>query len=286
MRDRGDQPLRLGISPCPNDTFTFAGILAQAGGGQRLSPLDFEVVLRDVQELNEALARGEFDVAKASFHAALHLKDNYGVLPVGAALGFGVGPILLAATSQRAKRLPEKGDRVLCPGGWTTAALLFQILVPNGPKPRHCIFSEIIPALESGEADYGVVIHEGRFTFQERGLHLVTDLGEAYEQETGMPVPLGGILARKDLSPQRLEKVVAAIRCSLEGSRKDPQRCFPIMAQHAQELSEEVLWEHVRLYVNDATLELGDSGRMALKVFEEKARCVGVVPEGDFLKVW
>ena len=281
-----DRPLRLGISPCPNDTFAFSGILAQLDGGERCSPLDFELRLLDVQALNEALAQGEFDVAKASFHAALHLREEFGVLPVGAALGFGVGPLLLAASPELAGRSPGEGDRVLCPGAWTTATLLYKILIPGGPEPEHVVFSEIMPALQAGAADYGVVIHEGRFTYQSRGLHLVQDLGEAYEQRTQMPVPLGGILARKDLGSERIAQVIAAIRRSLQTARRNPEATLPIMARHAQELSEEVLWEHVRLYVNDATLDLGTQGREALSVLGEEALRVQAIPEGDPLWIW
>ena len=286
MNPAGAKPLRLGISPCPNDTFAFSGILAQVGGGERLSPLDFELRLLDVQALNEALARGEFDVAKASFFAALHLREEFGVLPVGAALGFGVGPLLLAASPERARRLPRAGDRVLCPGAWTTATLLYKLHVPGGPEPGHAVFSEIMPALESGAADYGVVIHEGRFTYEARGLHLVQDLGQAYEQRTGMPVPLGGILARKDLGSERLEQVIAAIRRSLQAARRHPETALPMMAQHAQEFSQEVLWEHVRLYVNNATLDLGPQGRQALCVLGEEALRAHAIPEGDPLEIW
>ncbi len=286
MSDNGPSPLRLGISPCPNDTFAFSGILAQAAGGKRLSPLDFELRFLDVQALNEALARGEFDVAKASFHAALHLREDFGVLPVGAALGFGVGPLLLAASPDMATRRPRAGDRVLCPGAWTTATLLYRILVPDAPEPCHKVFSEIMPALESGAADYGVVIHEGRFTFEAHGLHLVQDLGEAYEQRTQAPVPLGGILARKDLGLERIQQVISAIRGSLESARQHPQAALPVMARHAQEFSEEVLWEHVRLYVNDATLDLGAEGRHALHVLQEEARRAGAIPKGETLTVF
>jgi len=284
--DRAGEPLRLGISPCPNDTFTFSGILAQMEGGERLSPLDFQVLLEDVQALNEGLARGAYDVAKASFHAALHLKEDYGVLPVGAALGFGVGPLLLAASPELAERGPLEGDRVLCPGAWTTATLLYRILLPKAPLPKQRIFSEIMPALLGGDADFGVVIHEGRFTYEQKGLFLVKDLGEVYETKTKMPVPLGGILARKDLGEECLGRVVGAIRRSLEKARRSPAEALPQMARYAQEFSEEVLWEHVRLYVNDATWELGEEGRAALRVLEEEAVRAGVIPGKGGLELW
>ena len=271
-------PVTVGISTCPNDTFAFAALMEK-----RVEGPDLCFVLDDVQALNERVMRGDLQVAKASFHAALHVARHYRVLPVGAALGYGVGPLMLSR--DHADRPPGAGDRVLCPGKWTTATLLYRLFCPDGPEPRQVVFSEIIPALRSGAADFGVVIHEGRFTYQEQGLHCALDLGARWEQETLAPLPLGGILARRDLGEGRLEQVTRAIRASLQFAKKEPERVLPKMAEYAQEMSEEVLWEHVRLYVNDSTEDLGEEGRRALSVLAGKAREVGL-GSGDELSVF
>ncbi len=270
----GGRRLRLGISPCPNDTFAFAAILE----GKVREPR-FEITLADIEVLNEGLMRGEFDIAKASFHAAFLLEDSYEILPVGAAMGFGVGPLLLARDPDLAGRDPGPGDRVLCPGRWTTATLLYRLFVPEGPPPAFRIFSEIMPALSSGEAEYGVVIHEGRFTFEDRGLRLAVDLGARWEAETRCPLPLGGLLGRRSLGSARLERVTGAIRESLRIAREDPRSALPVMLRHAQELTPEVCRKHVDLYVNERTLDLGPEGRRALETLRAKVREAGLVPE-------
>lgn len=267
-------PIRIAISPCPNDTFAFAALIDRLIDAP---PLEFS--FDDIEGLNARLLQGEFDVAKASFHAALHLADRYCVLPVGAALGFGVGPLLLAANAGLAQRAPRAGDRVLCPGRWTTASLLYRLYCPGGPEPANCIFSDIMPALQAGDADYGVVIHEGRFTYRQRGLACAIDLGERWEADAKVPLPLGGILACRGLGDASLRAVTDAIRASIRFARTNPRKVLPVMTRHAQEFSEDVLWEHVRLYVNDATLDLGERGRQALAVLSDKARQVGLLKD-------
>ncbi|PIE21967.1 MAG: hypothetical protein CSA62_14960 [Planctomycetota bacterium] len=265
--------IRIGISTCPNDTFAFAALFE----GRVSSPEALDWVFADVQELNELLLQGELDVAKASFHAALLLADRYQVLPVGAALGYGVGPLLLARDQERARRRPQAGDRVLCPGAQTTATLLYRLFVPEGPEPEQLLFSEVMPALQRGEADYGVVIHEGRFTFEGLGLCLAQDLGASWEESTQAPLPLGGILGRRLLGPERLHGMSQAIRDSLAAAREHPAGSLALMRRHAQEFDDEVLEEHVRLYVNESTEELGTAGRRALELLQERARAVGLL---------
>ncbi|MEZ5988032.1 MAG: MqnA/MqnD/SBP family protein [Planctomycetota bacterium] len=268
--------LRGAISTCPNDTYAFAALLeGRVAGPDVLWELD------DVEALNRGLAEDRYDFAKASFHAALGLSDRFAVLPVGAALGHGVGPLLLKARPDLPDR-PGPGARVLCPGSATTASLLYRMFVPGGPEPGQVLFSAIQPALCAGRADYGVVIHEGRFTYAAQGLHLAADLGTLWEDETGAPLPLGGILARRDLPDP--EGLVAAIRASLAAAHADPASALPCMRSHAQELDDRVLWQHVELYVNDRTMDLGDEGRRALMILAEKARAVGIaVPRADIV---
>jgi len=275
--------LRLGISTCPNDTFAFHSLLT---GSITLPSADLQIELMDVQELNEGLLRGDFDVAKGSFHAALHLSDRYGVLPSGAALGFGVGPLLLASgegSNPATGRFAGGGEgspqpRILCPGRWTTATLLYRLFYPQIGEMQQVLFSEIIPALQRGDADFGVCIHEGRFTYHEYGLSCVEDLGTRWEQETGQPLPLGGILCRLDLDPTLIEEIQAAIARSLKFSLSHPQETLGTMRRYAQEFSDEVLFSHVQLYVNRWTEELGSQGTGALRTLHQRAREAGVVP--------
>jgi len=276
-------PIHLGISPCPNDTFAFHGILARKVD---LRGLDFRIELHDVEELNRRLFAGDFDVAKASFHAALLLADELGVLPVGSAIGFGVGPLLLAArpdTHPRDAASAADGSRVarvLCPGEHTTATLLYRLFHSNEGALEQVVFSKIMPALETGAADFGVCIHEGRFTWQAHGLALVEDLGTMWERETSAPLPLGGILARHSLGDEIIRRVIDVLRDSLAYAVAHRDDTVPTMRRHAQELTDGVLFKHVDLYVNEWTTDLGDSGRVALQMLSRQAERVGVLPRG------
>ena len=278
-------PIHLGISTCPNDTFAFHGILE---GKVDPRGLDFRVELLDVEELNRRLFAGDFDVAKASFHAALLLREDLGVLPVGSALGFGVGPLLLAARPGAHPRdaTPGAGGRprparVLCPGAHTTATLLYELFHTGEGAVEQVVFSDIMPALESGDADFGVCIHEGRFTWRARGLALVEDLGSVWEEATGAPLPLGGILARHALGAETIDAVTAVIRDSLAHARRHREETVATMRRHAQELSDDVMFQHVDLYVNDWTTDLGDTGRAALETLDRRARGAGVAAGGS-----
>lgn len=265
-----NRTIRLGISTCPNDTFAFHALMNRDVDWRGL---DFSIQLLDIQQLNEQLFAGGFDVAKASFHAALLLADQMVVLPSGSALGFGVGPLLLAA---RADTRPETPDQIaLCPGQHTTATLLLDLLYPQTATIKHVVFSEIMPALKCGEADFGVCIHEGRFTWQNENLALVEDLGTRWENETGCPLPLGGLLASKSLPAETISTVQAVVRDSLEYSLADPDLALPTMRKYAQEFADDVLMKHVELYVNDWTVDLGDVGSRALQTLSERAKSVG-----------
>lgn len=275
--------IHLGISTCPNDTFAFHGILEHKVD---LKGLDFRVELLDVEALNRRLFAGDFDVAKASFHAALLLADGLGVLPVGSALGFGVGPLLLAAHPGAHPRDPvptangPRPARVLCPGLHTTATLLYKLFHPDEGAMEQVVFSEIMPALENGAADFGVCIHEGRFTWREHGLALVEDLGAVWERATSVPLPLGGILARHRLGEERIRTVTGVVRDSLAYAIAHRDDTVPTMRRYAQELTVDVMFKHVDLYVNAWTEELGDSGRAALRTLSRQASGVGMLPDG------
>lgn len=265
--------IRLGISTCPNDTFAFHALMTRQVDWRGLN---FEVELLDIQQLNERLFQGDFDVAKASFHAALLLTRSTVVLPSGSALGFGVGPLLLSA---RAGDLPSRSSQLtLCPGRHTTAALLFHLFYPNTTQVEHTVFSDIMPRLRNQTADFGVCIHEGRFTWENEGLGLVEDLGTRWESLTGCPLPLGGILASNKLPDETISRVQAVIRDSLNFAISDPASPLPTMRKYAQEFDDDVLMKHVELYVNDWTVDLGDVGRTALSELSARARSIGLVP--------
>jgi len=290
--------LRVGLSTCPNDTFLFHGLLTGAVDTRGL-PLRFE--LADVQELNEALAAGSLEVGKASFATALSLASRFGVLRVGSALGFGVGPVLLARPGLRG---PPR--TVLCPGEGTTATLLLRCLhpewfaapaaavVPASPGTpavvvRQLRFDAIMPALARGEADAGVAIHEGRFTYAAHGLSLLEDLGASWERLTGGPVPLGGLLARRDLAgvfgADVHARLCAVLRDSLALARARPADALVTMRRHAQELDDAVLRQHVELYVNAHTEDLGDVGARALAELARRAPRAEGVPHPAELSV-
>jgi 1,4-dihydroxy-6-naphthoate synthase len=271
------QRLKLGISPCPNDTFAFHGLLS---GAVRPRGIELEIELADVEQLNRRLLRGEFDAAKASFALALQATGELGVLPAGAALGYGVGPVVLASADASAP-VGRAAPRVLAPGEHTTAALLWKLFHRERVELEHVVFSAIMPALARGEADFGVCIHEGRFTYPAWGLRLVEDLGARWESAEHSPLPLGGILARKRLAPEHLAALTEAIRASIAVARAEPQAALATMRAHAQEQSDEVLWKHVELYVTAETVALSPAGREALMRLAQRARAVGVAGVGE-----
>ncbi len=268
------RPIRLGISTCPNDTFAFHGLLTKAVDWRGL---EFEVDLLDIEQLNERLlgpASSAFDVGKVSFHAALGAAERIVVLPTGSALGFGVGPLLLAATPESTPC--DTTQLTLCPGKHTTASLLFALFHPGSTRVEQAVFSEIMPRLRAGSADFGVCIHEGRFTWQQQGLTLVEDLGFRWEAETGTPLPLGGIVASRSLPADTIARVQRVIADSLRFAFANPAAPLPTMRDHAQELDDPVLMQHVDLYVNDQTLELGPLGQRALDELCVRAAAVGL----------
>lgn len=268
--------IHLGISTCPNDTFAFHGMMTHSVDWRGLT---FEVELIDIQQLNDRLFEGDFDIAKTSFHAALLLADKTVVMPSGSALGFGVGPLLLSARPGEHPQNPEQVT--LCPGKHTTAALLFQLFYPETTQVNHVVFSEIMPCLKHAQADFGVCIHEGRFTWQNEGLGLVEDLGTRWERETSCPLPLGGIVARRTLAPDVIATVQAVLYDSLQLALSDRSLAVPTMRKYAQEFDDRVLMQHVDLYVNDWTINLGPVGKNALQQLSSRAQAIGLVPPGS-----
>ena len=232
----------------------------------------------------QRVAAGAYDLAKVSYYAALRLANEVVALPVGAALGWGVGPLLLAGPGAGARACAPH-ERVLCPGEWTTAHLLYRLFHPGEGRVEQVVFSEIMPALERGEAARGVCIHEGRFTWEQRGLERVEDLGERWEAASGCALPLGGLVARRSLDAEVVRRACLVLRDSVEWGRAHREDCLPSMRAHAQELSDEVLWAHVDLYVDERTVELGDTGRRALAQLARLAREAGLLADGADLEV-
>jgi 1,4-dihydroxy-6-naphthoate synthase len=272
--------VRLGISPCPNDTFVFHGLLERKVVAHGL---DLAIELADVEELNQRLARGALDASKVSFAAALRMSDSMVVLPTGSALGRDVGPILLARRGESLAteapiRIP-RGARVLCPGEATTAHLLYRLFHPGEGRIEQVPFHEIIPALEREHADFGVCIHEARFTWASHGLKLVEDLGATWAARTRALLPLGGIVARRDLGEPTLSALDATIKASLDYAHAHRDEALVTMRRHAQELHDDVLWAHVSLYVNEWTRDLGEGGARALAELSRFARASALVAD-------
>ncbi len=264
--------MKIGLSTCPNDTFAFHGLMS---GAVDARGLELEFVLADVEELNEKLLAGELDLSKGSFAAALASGGELDVLSAGSALGFGVGPIVLRSPRGRGV------GRVLCPGRWTTATLLYRLFHPHAEGLEQVVFSDIVPALERGEAELGVCIHEARFTWLSSGLELVEDLGRRWETSTGAPLPLGGILVRAGLAEEPLARLAQALRESIAYGFAHRAEALDTMRAHAQSSSDEVLWKHVELYVGESTRELGEAGRAALAALHQRARGAGLVDRGS-----
>ena len=237
--------------------------------------LDFQLELLDIQELNKRSFRGELDIAKVSFHAALLLADRMLVLPSGSALGFGVGPLLLASKSNVCPS--HSSQLTLCPGEHTTATLLFKMFYPRTSRLEQVLFSDIMPRLKNCSAEFGVCIHEGRFTWQSEGLHLVEDLGARWESETNSPLPLGGIVGSRELDLDILRKVQAVIHDSLQYALANREETLPTMRHYAQELDDTVLMQHVDLYVNEWTVQLGSVGQTALNELSDRAQQIRLV---------
>ena len=252
--------LTLGFSPCPNDTFIFDALV---NGRVDTGRLRFEPVLEDVQTLNRWALEGRLDVTKISYGALPLVAVDYVLLGSGGALGRGVGPLLVARPERVAFR-PEAAT-VAIPGEHTTAHLLFSLAFPEVVHKRFMLFSEIEEAVLAGAVDAGVIIHEGRFTYQAKGLAKVLDLGEHWEAETGSPIPLGGIVARRGLGAEVAHDVDRLIRSSVEQAL----RAYPLVTEyvkrHAREMDEAVMRQHVDLYVNDFSVEMGEAGRSAVR---------------------
>jgi 1,4-dihydroxy-6-naphthoate synthase len=258
--------LTLGYSPCPNDTFIFHALTHGKLPGQGIS---FQETLEDVETLNRMTIRGELDVSKVSYHALGFLREDYCLLRAGGALGRGCGPLIVTRTPLKPEDL--RGRMIAIPGMLTTAYLLMQLYDPTLKNVCSMPFDKIMDSVAGGSVDAGLIIHEGRFTYQNYGLHQIADLGQWWEEATGLPIPLGCIVARRELGSKVIHEVDELIRASLLHARKHPEESASYIKSHAQELEDQVIRQHIELYVNDFSEDLGDEGTRAVEAFLRKA---------------
>lgn len=266
--------LSLGFSPCPNDTYIFDALVHQKVDTEGI---DYEYAMADVEQLNSEAFAGKPDITKLSFHAFLHLAGRYLLLDSGAALGFGAGPLVV---SKHLKHFDDvEGKIVAIPGRYTTANLLFSLAMNQPVVKKEMLFSDIEGAILSGEADAGVIIHESRFTYHLKGLHKLIDLGEFWERLTGSPVPLGGIAAHSRLGNEVIAKVNRSIRRSVEYANGHKGELSDFIRCHAREMNNDVMQQHIDLYVNEFSVNLGKQGRMSINQMFNYAVAAGIIPE-------
>lgn len=254
--------LTLGFSPCPNDTFIFDALVNKKIDTEGL---EFDVVLQDVETLNQWALEGKLDVTKLSFPAFFKSLEYYTLLNAGSALGKGVGPILITDSQQEITNEEINQASIALPGANTTANLLFSFAYPEAKDKRFMLFSAIEEALVNKETDLGVIIHENRFTYQQKGLRKVKDLGEYWEERMELPLPLGGIAINQWVKRSLALKVNELIRKSLDFAFKNYPLISDYVKQHSQEMSEDVMRQHIDLYVNNYSLDLGEEGKLAIE---------------------
>ena len=266
--------LELGFSPCPNDTFIFDAMLH---GKIDTEGITFIPVIEDVETLNQQALQQALAITKLSYHAFAHLVDKYILLDAGSALGFGVGPLLIS--KNKIENISEKiADlKIGIPGKLTTANFLLNIAFPQAQQKVEMVFSDIENALINEEIDLGLIIHENRFTYAAKGLHKVIDLGSFWEQKTGSAIPLGGIVMSRKYDKETINKVNRIMARSVEFAMKNPLSSATFVKQHAQEMEESVMVQHIQLYVNKYSLNLGVEGRKAVSTLLESAVAQGLI---------
>lgn len=269
------EAMTLAFSPCPNDTFIFHAMMH---GMVDAEGLIFNPYINDVEDLNRNAFEGRFHVTKLSFHAYLLLQKKYCILDSGSALGFGCGPLLVTREDSACNEKKEslKSAVIAIPGEYTTAHLLLKLWFP-GLRTVPARFDEIMPGVRDGRYDAGLIIHEGRFVYPEYGLRKIVDLGEWWERETGLPIPLGCIAIRRDCMEFH-GTVGRIISESAAFAQRNPDKSAGYIRSYAREMDDNVIHEHISLYVNDFSLSLGKEGMKAVTTLEEMARCRGILP--------
>lgn len=268
--------LTLGFSPCPNDTFIFDALIHHKIDTEGL---EFEVFYDDVETLNQKAFRGELDITKLSYHAFAYVVGKYVLLDAGSALGFGVGPMLISKNEFSVSDLNNSKLKIGIPGKYTTANFLLGLAFPEATNKQEIVFSGIEDALLDEQIDIGLIIHENRFTYQDRGLKKVIDLGDYWEKLTGCAIPLGGIVANRSLPLDVQHKINRVLKKSVEFAFANPKSGLEFIRSHAQEMSEEVMYKHIGLYVNKYSLDLGEDGRKAITLLFDTAREKNIIPE-------
>ncbi len=265
--------LSLGYSPCPNDTFIFYALVY---GKIDTGDLNFKEILLDVETLNQMAVKGELDITKVSYNAFGNLRDDYCLLRSGGALGRGCGPLVVASKECEMKDL--KGKTIAIPGELTTAHLLLQFYDPDFKSNVKAMpFHEIMEAVKKGEVEAGLIIHEGRFTYPSYGMKKIIDLGEWWEEETGLPIPLGCIIAKRSLGIDVISKVERLIRESVQYAMSQREEPMKYIKEHSQELDNSVIGEHINLYVNDYSIDIGDDGIRAVRKLLDMAEERGII---------
>ncbi len=266
--------LTLGFSTCPNDTFIFDAMIHSRIDTEGLQ---FDCTLTDVEELNQFAFKGILDITKLSYHSYALAADSYLLLNSGSALGYKNGPLLIS----RHKIYPDeiRDLKIAIPGKNTTANLLLSIAFPKVKQKKEYVFSQIEDVVLSGEMDAGLIIHENRFTYQKKGLKKIVDLGEYWESETGMPIPLGGIAVSRKVQSEVQQKIDRVMRRSVDFALKNPNKSYPFVKQYAQEMDDSVMGNHIKLYVNEFTRDLGETGKKAIDILYSKAAEKGALPE-------
>lgn len=267
--------LSLGFSPCPNDCFMFDAIVNERID---LEGLDFSIRMADVEALNTSAFAGDADVTKLSYHAYAYCTADYVLLAAGSALGRNCGPLLISRRQISPDEVAAGQLRIAIPGQYTTANFLLGLAFPKARDRTALLFSEIEGALLDGRYDAGLIIHENRFTYQAKGLKKIIDLGEFWERETGTPIPLGGIVIKRSLPDDTKRTVSRVLRRSVEYAFAHRQASLPFVREHAQEMSDDVMYRHIDLYVNEYSVDLGEEGRRAVKTLFDKANALGLVP--------
>lgn len=254
--------LTLGFSPCPNDTFIFDALVNKKIDNEGL---EFDVVLEDVETLNQWSFDGKLDITKLSYPAFFQNLDKYILLTSGAALGKGVGPLLISKQNIQHSTFNIQHSTIALPGKNTTANLLFSFAYPEAKNRKYMIFSAIENAVLNEETELGVIIHENRFTYQQKGLHKVTDLGEFWEEKMNAPIPLGGIAVKRSVDKSTSLQIDKLIRKSIEFAFSNYPMITDYVKEHSQEMSESVMRQHIDLYVNDFSIGLGVDGKKAIE---------------------
>jgi 1,4-dihydroxy-6-naphthoate synthase len=267
--------LTVGSSPCPNDCFIFDAIVNKRID---LEGLEFVLHLADVEALNKAAFAGVAEISKLSYHAYAYCTRDYVVLDAGSALGRNCGPLLISKRPISKDQVASGDARIAIPGKYTTANFLLGLAFPQARDRTELVFSDIESALLNDEFDAGLIIHENRFTYEAKGLRKIIDLGEFWEGETGAPIPLGGIVIKRSLPDDVKRAVNRVLRRSVEYARANPGASLPFVREHAQEMSEDVMYRHIDLYVNQYSVDLGAEGRRAVETLFERARASGVIP--------